>query len=405
MESGRLSTCCGNLKNHLTPTRSRNVLVVLEMAQMLPLRSWFAVALFSLLAVCVPAQMVPWHDPSPHRNTFVTLADDVKLEVLDWGGSGRSLVLLAGLGATAHTFDEFALKLVPDYHVYGVTRRGFGASSAPRSGYSADRLGDDVLAVLDALKLERSVLVGHSLAGEELSSVGTRYPERVGALIYLDAAYGYAYYDASVGHFDIDLQEMRRKLDQLQPGKRPQDARELIRDILKTSLPAFERDLRNMEQNPSLLPIPKFPSPTAADRSSFSAAVAWQKRTYGFAIPESELRQVAEMTAEGQVGPNRADHAISRAINEGEQKYGHINVPTLAIFAHPKDTSVLDKSDPNAAAYVAAQNASNEAQIRAFRNGNPSARVIEIPNANHAVFLSNEEDVLREIQSFLTSVE
>ena len=50
---------------------------------------------------------------------FVTVDSNVKLEVLDWGGSGRALVLLAGLGSTAHTFDHFAPKLTRTYHVYG----------------------------------------------------------------------------------------------------------------------------------------------------------------------------------------------------------------------------------------------------------------------------------------------
>jgi len=98
---------------------------------------------------------------------------------------------VGGLGNTAHVFDKFAPKLSSAYHVYGITRRGFGASSAPSpSGaatYSADRLGDDVLAVLNALKLNRPVLAGHSLGGEELSSVASRHPERVAGLIYLDA--------------------------------------------------------------------------------------------------------------------------------------------------------------------------------------------------------------------------
>src|SRR5580704_12952328 len=110
---------------------------------------------------------------------FVTVDKDVRLEVVDWGGSGRPLVLLAGLGGTAHSFDKFAPKLTNAYHVYGITRRGFGASSVPASGYSADQLGDDVLGVIDALRLNRPVLVGHSLAGEELSSVGSRHPEKV----------------------------------------------------------------------------------------------------------------------------------------------------------------------------------------------------------------------------------
>ncbi len=138
-------------------------------------------------------QPIAWLDPSPHTSKFVTVEKKVKLEVLDWGGSGRPVVLLAGLGSTAHTFDEFAPKLTPEYHVYGITRRGFGASSAPASGYSADRLGDDILVVLDALKIERPVLIGHSIAGEELSSIGTRYPGRIAGLIYLEAAYESAY--------------------------------------------------------------------------------------------------------------------------------------------------------------------------------------------------------------------
>jgi alpha-beta hydrolase superfamily lysophospholipase len=82
------------------------------------------------------------HDPSPHRIQFVLVEKDVKIEVLDWGGAGRSLVLLAGLGNTAHVYDDIAPKLAEKYHVLGITRRGFGASSSPSSGYTADRLGD-----------------------------------------------------------------------------------------------------------------------------------------------------------------------------------------------------------------------------------------------------------------------
>jgi non-heme chloroperoxidase len=79
-----------------------------------------------------------------------------------------------------------------------ITRRGFGTSSVPPSGYSADRLGDDVLSVLAALNVNRPVLIGNSIAGQELSSVGSRYPDKVAGLVYLDAAYSYAYYDRSL---------------------------------------------------------------------------------------------------------------------------------------------------------------------------------------------------------------
>jgi pimeloyl-ACP methyl ester carboxylesterase len=46
--------------------------------------------------------------------------------------------------------------------------------------------------VTSALALNRPVLVGHSVGGQELSSVATRYPGRVAGLVYLEAAYPYA---------------------------------------------------------------------------------------------------------------------------------------------------------------------------------------------------------------------
>src|SRR5207302_5364752 len=76
-----------------------------------------------------------WHDPSPHRVQFVTVEPGVQLEVLDWGGTGRPVVLLGGLGMAAHVFDGFAERLAQKCHVYGITSRGYGASTRPASGY------------------------------------------------------------------------------------------------------------------------------------------------------------------------------------------------------------------------------------------------------------------------------
>lgn len=139
-----------------------------------------------------PTQETAWRDPAAHTDQLVSVDKDVRLEVLDWGGSGPALVLLAGMGNTAHIFDRLAPKLVDKFHVYGITRRGFGASSVPASGYNADQLADDVLRVMEALKLKRAILAGHSVAGEELSSIGSRHPEKAAGLVYLEAAYAYA---------------------------------------------------------------------------------------------------------------------------------------------------------------------------------------------------------------------
>ena len=148
-----------------------------------------AVAFFVSAAVSVAHAAPIWRDPSPHKAAFVTVDHGVKLEVLDWGGTGRPIILIAGLGGTAHAFDDFAPKLDADFHVYGVTRRGYGASSVPRTGYSADRLGDDVVAVIKTLELQKPVLVGHSFGGQEVSDVATRYPDLISGVVYLDAVY------------------------------------------------------------------------------------------------------------------------------------------------------------------------------------------------------------------------
>src|SRR5580704_17465398 len=128
-----------------------------------------------------------WHDPSKHRVQFVTVEDGVRLEVLDWGGTGRPLVLLAGLGYTAHVFDGFAEKLTDSYHVYGITRRGYGGSSRPAAGYTEQRLAEDDLTVFDALKLVAPVVAGDSVAGNELSQLGIHYDHRIAGLVYLEA--------------------------------------------------------------------------------------------------------------------------------------------------------------------------------------------------------------------------
>ncbi len=124
---------------------------------------WFHFVLPLLLAVTLRAQEKP--DSSPHTVRMVPVEKGVSLEVLDWGGTGRPLVLLTGLGATAHAFDEFAPKLTASFHVYGITRRGRGASSTPEANatnYTAQRLGEDVLAVIDALHLNQPVSTAHN---------------------------------------------------------------------------------------------------------------------------------------------------------------------------------------------------------------------------------------------------
>jgi len=315
---------------------------------------WIAV---TLLHVSLFAQI----DTTNHRIQRITVGDNVDLEVLDWGGPGRPLLLLTGLGDNAHVYDKFAPKLAGSYHVYGLTRRGFGKSSAPASGYSADRLGDDVLAVIDELKLDKPVLVGHSIGGEELSSVGSRHPEKVAGLVYLDAAYGYAYYDRGVGDFYVDLADLHNKLGQLR--SQPVGDLRLIQELLSTSLPAFEKALQDQQKV-----ILSFPPAMRGTQTQASPSAAWT------------------------------------AVLAGVRKYTDIRVPVLAVFAVPHDLGPAFRNDPARAAFDALDEVNTGAQAKAVETGVPTARVVKLPHADHYVFRSNEADVLREMNAFIASL-
>src|SRR5437016_7129536 len=126
-----------------------------------------------------------WKDPSTHSTRFVTVDKNVQVEVLDWGGLGRSIILLAGGGFTAHVFDDFAPKLAASWHVYGITRRGFGTSGYSATQTPAERLGEDVV-----------------------SSVAKNHPDRIAGMVYLDAAYSYAF-DNGKGANVNEMQALR----------------------------------------------------------------------------------------------------------------------------------------------------------------------------------------------------
>jgi pimeloyl-ACP methyl ester carboxylesterase len=297
---------------------------------------------------------------------MIAVAPEVSLELIDWGGSGPPLVFLAGLGNTAHIFDTFAPKFLANYHAYGITRRGFGASSSPApndSNYTADQLGDDVLKVMDALGLKKPVLIGHSIAGEELSSVGSRYPDKVAGLIYLDAGYSYALYSPESGDKQLDARDLQRDLSAFLAGQAGPDQKAVIGKLL-VALPQLQKDLE-----------------------------AYQKRTDLLAPPPNSAQPAKSPVA----GPGTA-------IIKGEQKYTNIPVPLLAIFASPHSTDRLPPmTDDKKAEYVALDQANSAAQAKAFEKLK-SAKVVILPNADHFVFLSNEQEVEKDMKDFLATL-
>src|SRR5262245_56875269 len=87
-----------------------------------------ASALMTAIAYRALAAQPPAAVPSPPDQ--VVSINGVRLQYVDWGGSGDAVLLLPGLGDDVHRFDPFAPRFTDAFHVVGFSRRGQGASDA-----------------------------------------------------------------------------------------------------------------------------------------------------------------------------------------------------------------------------------------------------------------------------------
>lgn len=92
------------------------------------------------------------------------------------------LVLSPSLGTAMSLFDPQLKALKPHFSVLCYDPRGHGASDVPSGNYSLDRLGRDVVELLDALGIERAHFLGVSLGGMTGQWLGYRVPERIASL-------------------------------------------------------------------------------------------------------------------------------------------------------------------------------------------------------------------------------
>ncbi|HXH84307.1 MAG TPA: alpha/beta hydrolase [Candidatus Tectomicrobia bacterium] len=113
-------------------------------------------------------------------------AGGLRLHVLDWGGAGRTpLLLLHGFTGHAHAWDTLSIALQPHFHVHALDQRGHGDSD-PAEVYGAVAAFDDIAAVLDRLGLAPAILVGLSMGGRNAMYFAAKRPEAVRRLVVVD---------------------------------------------------------------------------------------------------------------------------------------------------------------------------------------------------------------------------
>jgi pimeloyl-ACP methyl ester carboxylesterase len=121
------------------------------------------------------------------RSRFVPGADGLRLHALEWSREGLPFVLLHGFGNEAHFWDELAQVVAPYYRTLAFDLRGHGDSdSDPEAGYDHVSMARDIEAAIEALGLERLVLLGHSMGGRVALRFAGEHPERMAGLILVD---------------------------------------------------------------------------------------------------------------------------------------------------------------------------------------------------------------------------
>ncbi len=290
---------------------------------------------------------------------MVTVAPSIALEVLDWGGSGPPLVFLPGFGNTAHVFTAFAPRFTARHRVVGITRLGFGASSQPDSGYGVPALAAYTLAVLDSLGLERVTLVGHSFAGNELTWIAARHPDRVAGLVYLDAGFDFKLLYASWAG-----------------GESPDE-----------------------------------PPMTDADEASRAAVQAYQARVSGVRTPCEEIEAMLRFGPDGRVAGNRSGPKVPGQLARGvvNAQYSLIRAPVLAIYAVPNsieeflpyvdwdDATQARKARRNFDDWIRGTGTERDRLAAAL----PQAQVVSLPGAHHYLFLSHPDTTQALMDAFL----
>lgn len=115
----------------------------------------------------------------------------------DWDGAGRPIVLLHGLSSSCHIWDLVAPLLAERtgpggraaFRILALDQRGHGQSAKPEDGYDFEGVVDDLTTFVEALRLDRPVIVGHSWGGSVALQYGATYPDLPSGLALIDGGY------------------------------------------------------------------------------------------------------------------------------------------------------------------------------------------------------------------------
>ena len=128
------------------------------------------------------------HAPPAVRFNDVLVGTGIRMRYATSGDSlGEPVILLHGLSDSWFSFSGVLPRLAPRYRAFALDQRGHGGSERPDSGYTMRDMAADVVGFMDAMKLTRATIVGHSMGSLVAREVAALAPNRVSALVLVGA--------------------------------------------------------------------------------------------------------------------------------------------------------------------------------------------------------------------------
>ncbi len=110
-------------------------------------------------------------------------SNGIRIHVEEQGSGDLPLVFLHYWGGSSRTWRHVTAVLSKSHRTLAIDHRGWGRSEAPPSGYGLTELAADAGGVIEALNLQRYVLVGHSMGGKVAQLMASRRPPGLAGLV------------------------------------------------------------------------------------------------------------------------------------------------------------------------------------------------------------------------------
>lgn len=117
---------------------------------------------------------------------YNVFANGIRHHLLHYPGPGPQMLLIPGITSPAITWGFIAERLAEGFDVHVLDVRGRGLSQAGDLDYSQDAMSQDAIAVAEAAKLDKPVVLGHSMGARTAIRAARMNPDIFGGLILVD---------------------------------------------------------------------------------------------------------------------------------------------------------------------------------------------------------------------------